>query len=61
MTNTDININSIAARLDARRTAPLYQCECGARATHAVHKVEGARVLTAYVCGACKKEWEEAK
>lgn len=58
MTTTDININSASHRLTQR--PPIFTCDLceKAAATHRVHRIEGARVITATVCGACKQTWE---
>lgn len=56
------NLNSVQSRLDARRKAPTWTCDlCGGRAEHSAHRIEGRNVLTAMLCGTCKKEWEEGK
>ena len=59
MTNTQININSIAHRLAQR--SPLWPCDlCQERAAvHAVHRITGATVTTAVICRVCRVEWDK--
>lgn len=62
MTNT---YTLTAANLNNQRHTPriFYRCDlCNEKpAVYAVHRIEGAQVITATVCRECKKEWDEVK
>lgn len=58
LTAYQANLASVEARL-ARRP-PLFPCDlCEVKpAVYHVHRIEGARVITATVCRECKVEFE---
>lgn len=63
-TYTTINANLNSA--DYRSTQPrkiFYRCDlCNERpGVWHVHRIEGARVITATVCHECRKVWEASK
>lgn len=60
MTTIQININSAAYRSTHRPKKIIWRCDlCGERpAVIHVHRIDGARIVTATVCRECQAKWD---